>query len=118
MRVWLAFLGFESGWVNFVVSFATPAKLSVVFRFVRTVILYTFGSLNAAREGRMSPLPAILALGNSQIHACAPNCRNVIPYIKAPVNEHLCVFTTLDIPDVDPDDGHVRFGRDFDNSRF
>ena len=66
----------------------------------------------------MSPLPAVLALGNSRIHACASNCRNVIPYVKAPINEHFGIFTTLYIPNVDPDDGHVRFGRDFDNSWF
>ena len=118
VRARLAFLGFKFRWVDFVVSFTTPAKLPVVFRFVRTVTLYTFGPLNATRESRMSPLPAILALGNSRIHTCASNCRNVIPYVKAPVYEHFGVFTTLYIPNVDPYDGHVRFGRDFDDSRF
>ena len=43
----IAFFGFKSRWVNFVVSFTTPTKLPVVFRFVRTVALYTLGSLDA-----------------------------------------------------------------------
>ena len=66
----------------------------------------------------MSPLPAVLALRNSRIHVYASNCHNVVTYIEASINEHFSVFTTLDIPDVDPDYGHVQFGRDFDNSRF
>ena len=66
----------------------------------------------------MTPLPAVLALGNSRIHVCASNSRDVVAYIKASIYEHFSVFTTLDIPYVDPDYGHVQFGRDFDNSRF
>ena len=66
----------------------------------------------------MTPLPAVLALGNSQVHVCASNSRNVVTYIEASIDEHFSVFTTLDIPYVNPDYGHVRFGRDFDNSRF
>ena len=66
----------------------------------------------------MTPLPAVLALGNSRIHVCASNSRNVVTYIEASIDEHFSIFTTLDIPYVDPDYGHVRFGRDFNNSRF
>jgi len=43
----IAFFGFQSRWIDFVVSFTTPTKLPVVFQFVRTVALYTFRSLNA-----------------------------------------------------------------------
>jgi len=74
--------------------------------------------LDATREGRVAPLPAVLALGNSRIHVCASNSRNEVTYIEASIDEHFSVFTTLGIPYVDPDYGHVRFGRDFDNSRF
>ena len=66
----------------------------------------------------MSPLPAVLALGDAWIHICASNCRNVVTYIEASIDEHLSVFTTLDIPDVNPNYSHVGFGRNFDNSRF
>ena len=114
----IAFLGFQSRWIDFAVSFTTPTKLPVVFRFVRTIALYTFRSLNVTREGRMTPLPAVLALGNSQIHICASNCCNVVTYIEASIDEHFSIFTALDIPDVDPNYGHVQFRRDFDNSRF
>ena len=66
----------------------------------------------------MTPLPAVLALGNSRVHVCASNSRDVVAYVKTSIYEHFSIFTTLDIPYVDPDYGHVRFGRDFDNSRF
>ena len=66
----------------------------------------------------MTPLPAVLALGNSRIHACASNSHDIVTYIEASIYEHFSVFTTLDIPYVDPDYGHVQFGRDFDNSQF
>ena len=90
----------------------------MVLRFVRTVALDTFSSLNATRKGRVSPLPAILALGDSRIHICTSNYGDVIAHIEAPVNEKFSVFSTLNIPDVNPNDGHIRFRRDFNNSRF
>ena len=90
----------------------------MVFRFVWTIALDTFSSLNATRKGGVSPLPAILALGNSRIHIRTSNSGNVIAHIEAPVNEKFSIFSTLNIPDVDPNNGHVRLRRDFNNSRF
>jgi len=66
----------------------------------------------------VSPLPAILALGNSQIHVRTSNCGDVIAHIEAPVNKKFSVFSTLNIPDVKPNNGHIRLRRDFNNSRF
>ena len=43
MRAWFTFLGFQPWWVNLGVSFTTPAKFSVVFRFVRAVTFDAFG---------------------------------------------------------------------------
>ena len=90
----------------------------MVLRFVWTIALDAFSSLNATQKGRMSPLPAILALGDSQIHIRTSNCGDVIAHIEAPVNEKFSVFSTFNIPDVDPNNGHIRFRRDFNNSRF
>ena len=47
---WLAFLGFKSRWVNFIVSFATPPKFSMMLRFMRAVTFDALGSLNATRK--------------------------------------------------------------------
>ena len=46
------------------------------------------------------------------------SCDFVIAHIEAPVNEKFSVFSTLNIPDVKPNDGHIRLRRDFNNSRF
>ena len=90
----------------------------MVFRFVWTVTLDAFSSLNVTQKGGVSPLPAILALENSRIYVRTSNCGNVIAHIEAPVNEKFSIFSTLNIPDVDPNDGHIRPRRDFNNSRF
>ena len=90
----------------------------MVIRFVWTIALDAFSSLNATRKGGVSPLPAILALGNSRIHVRTSNCGDVIAHIEAPVNEKFCVFSTLNIPDVEPNDGHIRLRRNFNNSQF
>ena len=66
----------------------------------------------------MAPLPAVLALWNSRIHVSASNSRDVVAYVEASVYEYLSILTALDIPYVDPYYGHIRLGRDFDNSRF
>ena len=82
------------------------------------IALDAFSSLNVTRKGGVSPLPAILALGNSWIHIRTSNCGDVVAHIEAPVNEKFSIFSTLNIPDVDPNDGHIRLRRDFNNSRF
>jgi len=70
------------------------------------------------QKGGVSPLPAILVLGNSRIHIRTSNCDDVIAHIEAPVNEKFSVFSTLNIPDVDPNNGHIQLRRDFNNFRF
>ena len=41
VRAGFALLGFESGWVYFIVSFTAPTELSVMFRLVRAVAFDT-----------------------------------------------------------------------------
>ena len=41
-----ASLGFESGWVNFIISFTVPTELSVMFRLVRAIAFDTSCSLD------------------------------------------------------------------------
>ena len=58
----------------------------------------------------MSPLPAILALENPWVHVCSPDSSNILSYIEAPIDEHLGIGSTLDIPYINSYDGHVRLG--------
>jgi len=57
----------------------------------------------------VSPLPAIFALGNARVHVRSTN-------IEAPVNKQFSVMTTLYVPYIYPDNGHVGLWRDFDYS--
>jgi len=52
-------------WVNLVIHFATPIKLSVVFGFLWTIAFYTLHFLDSAEKDSMSLLPAIFKLGYS-----------------------------------------------------
>jgi len=62
----------------------------------------------------MSPFPAILVLRYAQIHIGTSDHSDIASYVKVSVDETLCIVATLDIPDIDPYNGHIRFGRDLD----
>ena len=46
------------------------------------------------------------------------NCGDETSDVGPPIDEALCFSAALSIPDIDPYDGHVRFGRHFDYSLF
>jgi len=46
------------------------------------------------------------------------NGDNVFFYIETPIDQHLCIFTTLSIPDIYPDDCHIGFRGSLDNFWF
>ena len=86
MRAQFAFLGFQPWWVNLGVSFATPAKFSVVFRFVWAVTFDTFGSLDFARECYVAPLPTVFALWNSRVYVGSSDSHNEITDVEISVD--------------------------------
>ena len=90
----------------------------MVFQLVGAVTLDTFGVLYSAQKSGVTPFPAVLALGDSWVHVCSPDSSNILFYIEALVDKHLGICPALDVPYIDPYDGHVRFGRDFDDSEF
>jgi len=116
MRAWLALLGFQSRWVNFSISLAAPTEFSVVFGLVGAIAFDALGSLYSAREGGVTPFPAVFALGNSRIHVCSSNSSNIVANIEASVNKHFSIVTTLNIPYIYLDNGHVGLRRNFDYS--
>jgi len=83
---------------------------------MRAIAFYAFRSLDIANPCQMTSLPTILALRNTRIHVGAPHHRNDTSYIEAPVNNFLSIVTILDIPYINPDDSHVRFRGDLDNT--
>ena len=113
---WFALLGFQSWWVDLGICLATPTKFSMVFRFVRTIAFDAFGTLDSTWKCWVSPFPAVFALRNAGVHVGSPNGCNEAANIKAPIDKHFCVRATLDVPDIQPNNCHVRFRRYFDYS--
>jgi len=66
----------------------------------------------------MTPLLAVFTLGNAWIHVSIPNSSNILANIEVLVNEFLSFTTTLDVPNVYPDNRHVQFRQNFDDSWF
>jgi len=104
VRARFAFLSLKSKGVSFSIHFATPPKLVMIFRFMRSVALDALGSLNMVGQSCVSPSPAILALRDARIHIDTPNGNNVLSNIEASVDETFSLTSTLDIPDVKPYD--------------
>jgi len=63
----------------------------------------------------MAPPPTIFTLRNSRVHGSSLDCGDIITYIEALVDKEFSVTSALYIPNVNPDNGHVYFGRDFDD---
>ena len=66
----------------------------------------------------MAPFPTVFTLWYSKVHVSTTNCGNETSNIEPPIDKVLCFHTALNVPDVDPYDGHIRFGRYFDYSWF
>ena len=115
MRAWVAFLSLEMRGVHLLIHFAAPPKFSVIFRSVQSIALDALGALYSAREGSVSPLLAIFALGDSWIHVRPSYSSDIPADVKAPIDEALSFVTALMIPSVDPDYWHVRLGGYFNN---
>ena len=49
IQIQFAFFCFRVWWIHFFVGFATPPKLTMVFKFVRSITLDTLRSLNSTR---------------------------------------------------------------------
>ena len=72
----------------------------MMFGFVWTVAFDAFGILDSARKGCVPPLSTVLALRDTGVHVGSPNGCNIISDVEAPVYQHFCVSTTLNVPDV------------------
>jgi len=103
IRTWVAFLSLETRGIRLLICFAAPPKFLVVFGSVWSIALDTLGALDSAREGSVSPLPAVFALGDSWVHVHPSYGGDIPADVKAPVDEALSFVTTLMIPNVDPD---------------
>ena len=68
-----------------------------------------------ASKGNVVPLPAILTLRDTGVHVSSTNSSYVLAYVEATVDQILSFGAILEVPYVDPNNSHVRFGGCFDN---
>jgi len=74
----------------------------MVFSLVRAIALDALGALDIAGYSCMSPSPAILALRDIRVHVGSSNSHNKPLYIETPINKTFSLTSTLNIPDVNP----------------
>jgi len=75
-----------------------------------------FGSIDMISKGCVTPLPAVAALGNVWVHESTSNCSYVLPEVKRSVDEGFSFGAVLRVPDVNPDNRHVRVFGSADNA--
>jgi len=115
MRAWFTLLCFKSKWVDLSVSFATPGKFLMIIDMIGTIALSAFRSLNATDSCQVIPLPAIFALGNTRVHVGISYCSDNVSNIESSVDDSSDIAIILVVPNIDPDNCHIRLGRDFNN---
>jgi len=111
-------LHFKSERVNFVVCLTAPCKFSMVDGLMWAVTLDAFCSLDSAYACKVTPFPAIFALGNVWIHVCTLNSGDESSYVEPSVNKGFSFGATLSILNVDLYYGHIRLRGNLDYSGF
>ena len=80
----------------------------MVSSLVRAIVLDALGALDMVGYSRMYLSPAILALRDARVYVGSSNSCNKPPYIEIPVNKTFSLTSTLNIPDVNPNNQHIR----------
>jgi len=66
----------------------------------------------------MLPFSVVFALGHARVHIHSSDGDDVVSYIETSVNKALCLAPTLDIPNIQPNNGHVQFWGYLNNTQF
>jgi len=110
IQTWFAFFCFEAKGISFLICFATPPELTMVFSLVRAIVLDALGALDMAEHSHMFLSPAILALRDARVHVGSSNSHNKPPYIETSVNKTFSLTFTLNISDINPNNQYIRLG--------
>ena len=100
------------------INLVTPSQQFMVLNSVRTTIFLTFSILSMTGMCRMSPVPVIATLGNSRVYSSPSDYSSMTPKVKWVANEGFIFETLLRVPDINPDNIHVRAGRSFHNTKY
>jgi len=103
--------------VRLEIGLATPSQQSVVLNSMRTTTFLTFSALSVTGMCWMSPAPTIVTLSNPRVHSSPLDCSCVMLKVKWAVNESLTFGTLLRVPNINPDNKHVRAGWGLHNVR-
>jgi len=106
---------FQDGRVSFLICFAIPCEMMVMFQFVWSIVFDVLHPLNPAWKCYMLLFPAVFTLRHTRVHICPSNSGNVVSYIETFVNKALCLALTLDIPNIQPNNSYVWFWEYLDN---
>jgi len=90
----------------------------MIFCLVRAIVLDILRVLDSIGYCYMFPLPTIFALRDIRVHVGSSNGGNKLLYIKTPVNKTFGLTPTLNIPNINLDNRHVRLWWHLDNSWF
>ena len=99
------------------IGLVTPSQQSVVLNSVRTTTFLILSALSMTGMCRMSPALAIAILGHSRVHSSPSDCGSIMPKIKWVVNKSLTLRPLLRVPNINPDNRHVRAGWGLHNVR-
>jgi len=83
--------------------------MPVVNCLISTIALDTLGPLNTTNICYVSPLPIVLTLQNIQVHISITYYNDETFHIEVSIDDSFGLGTILSVPDVNLDDGHVRF---------
>ena len=64
----------------------------------------------------MAPLPAVVTLRDSRVHVGGSNRGDIPAKVERMIYQYFCFGTVLRVPNIKPDNSHVRFGKGFDYS--
>jgi len=65
----------------------------------------------------MTPLPTVFILNNIWVHVSTINGSDMASNVEASIDKTFCFGTTLNVSDVELNDGHIQFRRYLNNFR-
>ena len=91
--------------------------MTMVNCLMRTIALDIFGTLNITNSHSVFPFPAVFTLWDIWVYICTMYYNNETSYIEVSVDDRFGFGTVLSVPNIDPNNGHIWFQRNFNNSR-
>ena len=89
-----------------------------MLRLVETITLNIFSLLYTIQECGVFPLLAVFVSRDIEIYICTSDSYDVASNVEVSIDQLFCFLTTLNIPNIHPNNGYIQFGKNFDNAWF